>query len=232
MNVVTFTLHQRPFYTRQVLSAWSRVRGVDEWAFQFHIDPSTQVEAQLNVIEDFGHPNVEVFVNSEHLGVLRNPKKAIQSAFDVGAGYVVLAEEDVEPADDALEYFEYARSRPQLLAACAWTDQDANPALTFRKRWFNPWLWGCNLAAWEEVLAPTWDEDYSSGDERGPGGWDCNIGLRVVQDRFLQVLFPGASRAQHIGQWLGVHQDPSHFGVVEKPLSFRAHREPVQFTEA
>lgn len=228
-SVVTFTLFQRPFYTRQVLEAWKQVRGVEDWEFHFHIEAGPQADAQFAVVKDFAvwHPDaVTICEHQKRLGVLHNPHHAMELAFEWGSDYTVLAEEDVIPGDDALEFFGFAKTVDSL-AACAWSDADGPENEAEGRRWFNPWLWGCSEDSWQETISPTWDFDYSSGDERGPGGWDCNLGLRVVHDHDQLVLFPKASRSEHIGQWLGVHQDPRAFGETERPASFKEHRDPV-----
>lgn len=233
MSAVVFTLHQRPFYTRQVLESWTQVRGVENWRFYFRIDPSSQTEQQVSIIKEYEErlPVEGYNVNHEKLGVLRNPHRALSQTFFEGHQYVVLAEEDVEPATDALEYFEFAKTHDQFLAACAWSDGVGLSAENVSPRkWFNPWLWGCSEAMWRGIIELTWDLDYSTGDERGPGGWDCNLGLRVVHDYDMEVLFPHAARSQHIGKWLGVHQDPNQFGEQEQPVSFVKDREAVEWS--
>lgn len=228
-RAIVFTLYQRPFYTRQVLDAWSKVRGLWQWDVHFFIDPSPQAEAQLEIASEFLRTNKilgSVTVNEGRLGVLTAPWHALETAFAGLYERVVLAEEDVEVGDDVLEYFEEALWLADI--ACAWSDKDAaEDEIDLRRKWFNPWGWATNKDTWYGYLKDSWDHDYSTADERGPGGWDCNIGLRLVHDTDLTVAFPRASRSRHIGQHLGSHQDPREFGVLEMPPSFKAHREPV-----
>lgn len=232
-RAIAFTLYRRPFYTRQILDAWQKVDGVKDWDVHFFIDPSDQSEAQFTLAEEFleWHHNGTVQVNGIHQGVLKAPWIALEKTFhDQGTQYAVLAEEDVEVSTDVLKFMEFALPSTRAHIACAWSDEEgqAEDEAVLRK-WFNPWVWGTSRRVWQLVLRDTWDKDYSSADERGPGGWDCNIGLRLVQDRPLDIMFPRQSRSRHIGKHLGVHQDPGAHGKLEMPDSFKAQRDPVHW---
>lgn len=229
-KAIVFTLYQRPFYTRRVLEAWSKVRGLKDWTVHFYIDPSNQSEAQISIASEFLESNKlsgYIEVNRLHMGVLRAPYWALSQTFDSLFEYVVLAEEDVEVGNDVLEYMLAAQEYSDI--ACAWSDEDAAEDEMQIRPWFNPWCWGTDAETWNTRLKPTWDLDYSTGDSRGPGGWDCNIGLRLVNDTDLKVMFPRVARARHIGQHLGVHQDPAQFGALEMPPAFKADRKPVEW---
>lgn len=228
-KAVVFTLYQRPFYTRQILDAWSKVRGIKDWYFHFFIDPSNQSMAQLEIAHEFLRANEltgAVEVNEVKQGVLTAPWLALGSAFSAGYEHVVLAEEDVEVSDDILEYMDYALGLCDI--ACAWSDQEGPEDEIECRYWFCPWGWGLTDKVWFKYLRDTWDHDYSTADERGPGGWDCNIGLRLVHELPIQISFPRSSRSRHIGRHLGTHQNPALHGVVDEPLSFKAHRDPVE----
>lgn len=217
--IVTFTVHQRPFYLRPVLETWRRVRWVMDAQMVFHVDPSSQQDVQLGIIEEFAtwHQNVVVCVHSERLGVLGNPFHAMSEAFE-NAEVVALAEEDVEVASDILEYYEEALRYTNI--ACAWSDRDGKSDQLELRSWFNPWGWVTTREMWESVLKPTWDLDYSSATDEGPGGWDCNIGLRVLPDRGLKAAFPMRSRTKNIGKHAGVHAHPEAHGEYQEPKSF------------
>lgn len=230
-QAIVFTLYQRPFYTRQILEAWKRVRGVQDWDIHFFIDPSPQAEAQLGIASEFlqWHGTGTVTVNEERKGVLTAPWFALTNAFAQGYEKVALAEEDVEVGDDILEYFSAALNSGIADIACAWADTDGwQDTIAYRRKWFCPWGWATTSETWFNSLRDSWDHDYSSADHRGPGGWDCHIGLRLVHDTDLTVAFPLAARARHIGQHLGSHQDPAAHGVLDMPPSFRSHREQVK----
>jgi hypothetical protein len=196
----------------------------------FFIDPSDQAMSQLDIAHEFLRSNRilgSVTVNQTKWGVLGNPWHALDTAFFGLYDRVVLAEEDVEVGDDVLEYIDYALETCNI--ACAWSDyEDGGENEIECRYWFNPWCWGTDRETWNSFLRETWDLDYSTGDEIGPGGWDCNIGLRLVHKLPINVAFPRASRSRHIGRHLGAHQDPRSHGVVDEPPSFKLHREPVE----
>jgi hypothetical protein len=230
-RAIAFTLYRRPFYTRPVLEAWKKVAGVKDWDVHFYIDPSDQVDAQFMLAEEFleWHNNGTVQVNSTKQGVLKAPWTALEHTFtDKGIEYAFLAEEDVEVSNDVLEYVEFALVAGRSQIACAWSDEEDKPDdEALLRQWFCPWGWATDRRTWQLELKDTWDTDYSTGDETGPGGWDCNIGLRLVGARDLKIMFPRQSRSQHIGKHLGVHQDPSAHGQLEMPKSFTSEREQV-----
>lgn len=230
-RAIAFTLYRRPFYTRQILESWQKVDGVKNWDVHFFIDPSDQAEVQFTLAEEFleWHSNGTVQVNGIHQGVLKAPWVAMEKTFhDPGTRFAVLAEEDVEVSSDVLSLMDFCQARSQIV--CAWSDEDDQAENeVIQRNWFNPWVWGTSRDTWQQELRDSWDKDYSSADERGPGGWDCNIGLRLVHDRGLSIMFPRQSRSRHIGKHLGVHQDPGVHGKQEMPESFKAHRDPVEW---
>lgn len=232
MKVVTFTLCRRPFYSSKVLNSWAKVRGIEEWAVQFHIEPVMEQEAQVLLAEKFGRDvgrEVEVIRNEVREGVLKNPLKALRHGFaNPEVEQVVLAEEDVEVAPDVVEYLDFALGHADI--ACAWSREDGPADEVVIRESFNPWAWGVNRDTFTKVLDPSWDVDYGSADDRGPGGWDCNIGLRVVPDHGLRVAFPRAARSRHIGRWVGVHQGSSEYDVqTNMPAGFRTDRGPSDY---
>lgn len=230
MKSIGVTLCTRPFYTREVLGAWGNVRGIRDWYWSFAVEPTTQAEAQMDIAREFLVNNGldgEIRVNPQRLGVSENPHALLFYLFQK-SDRVVLAEEDVLPSTDVLEYFDWAYDKCHI--ACAHTTEDGPEDQATTRRWFNPWLWQTDVATWRNVIRQTWDLHYETSDGRGPAGWDCNLGLRVVPDWGLQVLFPaGGSRSAHIGKHLGVHQDPSQHGTTEVPESFRTERAPCEW---
>jgi hypothetical protein len=226
MKGVCFTLNVRPFYTRQVLKLWSQVRGIEEWRWCFFIEPTTQTESQIKVAAEFLAKNRlmgEIHVNKNRLGCAGNTHAVLDYAFKRGFDRAVLAEEDVAPAADVLEWFDWAACRrPHITCAHTTEDGPVNEA-TYRK-WFNPWLWQTDRRAWYDHLRDTWDFDYSQG------GFDANIGHNLVNERNLKILFPaGGSRSAHIGKHMGTHQAPELHGETEVPPSFEPEREPVEW---
>lgn len=227
--IVAFTVFRRPFYLRETLESWKGVRGILDVEVAFHVDHSDQFTGALEICESFRnwHGRTTICTHNPGLGVSGNPFHALTQAFSRHA-QAALAEEDVTVSSDVLEFYESALNFYPI--ACAWSDtKDGSPYRVEGRTWFNPWGWATDRAIWESVIKPTWDHDYSTADNRGPAGWDCNLGLRVLPDKGLQSAFTGQSRSQHIGKHLGVHQDPSLHGEQEMPASFVAERPPFDW---
>lgn len=227
--IVTFTVGGRAEYLRDVLAAWSQVRGAQNAEFVFHVEPGQPAAEQ--VIRDFtGAFRTTLVRNEERLGVLGNPHSALTRAFGSSfAGFVILAEEDVLPSDDVLEYFSFCAGRyasdAEIAAVCAHQIRSPQgfPSEIFRLSWFSPVLWGTWFSRWDEYIRDTWDFTY----ERK--GWDAAL-LQEMRARGKRAIFPGLSRSQHIGKNGGAHCSPSFFPQTQSQSWFR-HYERSGYTE-
>jgi hypothetical protein len=212
--VVAFTAFRRPEYLAEVLRSWEGCRLVRDTRFQFAVEPSPQLQQVLDVIATFRAGQVEVIVNDKVEGVLHNPWLALNRAFDSGADFAVLAEDDVLVASDFLEFMRWASkhhalNRSVLVASGHSLVGGIPDGAVVTDRAFSGLGWGTWRNRWEAVLRDTWDHDYSSGVDGVHAGWDWNITERVMPaTRTLQVR-PVVSRTQHIGRHHGVHTDES-----------------------
>lgn len=231
MKRLVYTAHQRPFYFQPVLKLWQQVRGFEEWQPTVFLEPSASQEGMTRIAKEAG---LSVRLNEQRLGVLRNPWRALNTAFTESADFVVLAEEDVVVSSDILEYFTWAAERfrdEHVLAICACSFADTCPPeqeqLVTISQHFCCLIWGTWSDRWTNVLRDTWDHNYSSGTPEHPeSGWDWNINLRVMQD--WNIISPVASRSSHIGEILGAHTSPETFpGSIAK--TFRPDRKPAPF---
>lgn len=213
------TVCSRPFYLQPTLNAWSEVDGIHDWEFLFMVEP-TQVRAQqLDLIRHWvdttGHTNTGVVQNSTRLGVLTNPHTGIDLAFNRGADFVMLAEEDLQPHPDVLSYMSYCADtyrdpESRVLTVCTNPPELRSPPNEITTiPMFASWLWGTWSHRWP-LLSSTWDHDYSSG-SGSTSGWDWNISLRVIPNNTLTSVFPGSALCKNLGQYLGVHAVPADF---------------------
>jgi hypothetical protein len=230
-----FTAYNRPHYFDQVLRSWAGVRGVSDWKPTVHLEPSAQ-QAQMARLAQ-AHLGADVRTNPRKLGVLENPFQALDTAFATDE-FVVLAEDDVTASDDILEYFTWAaatfRNDHNILAVCACSkDTQASPDDEYTvaaSKAFDPLIWGTWHDRWATTLRATWDHDYSSGTPEAPqSGWDWNINLRVIGERW--VAKPYASRSNHIGRRDGTHTTVFTFPGTVSP-TFRPHRPPGPYRYA
>ncbi len=183
------------------------MRGVQDALLLFCLEPPERnfpvQEFTSWASESFAHVVVEA--STRHLGCAENTRHAMQRAFDLGAEFAVLAEEDLVVSTDVLEYFAWARdtyrSDGRVKAACAHALRCApavSPGLAVLVPWFNPLAWGTWKDRWEG-LHVGWALDPQSRLSTNPEGWDHHLRQRLQADELLSV-FPGRSRSQHIGE--------------------------------
>jgi len=203
---VAFTVSgQRQKYLRQALASWARARGVQDARMLFCVEPEPSFP-----VPDFTawagetFSRVQVAVNPAVLGCLANTRQAMELAFGGGAGFAVLAEEDIEVSTDVLEYFGWAVGRYErdtdIMAACSHVLSSrvlrgiSWPDAAVRLPWFSPLVWGTWKPCWDEFIGPGWGPA-----EGNAQGWDVHLReqLREVE---RACLFPVLSRSLHIGQ--------------------------------
>jgi hypothetical protein len=209
---VVFTVScQRRSYLDRTLRAWKLVRGMGQAPVVLaleHYQPWRKGEADLAMAEkqEFTgfewqvaqlFPQARVVRNTVHLGCLRNTAKAMELGF-THSDFVVCAEEDIDVADDTLEYFAWAaehyRHSGSVLAVCAHSvASGGTPADVARVPWFTPLVWGTWADRWAEAMAPAWHPV-----EGLPQGWDYRI-RKLVEETGSYCVYPAQSRAQHFG---------------------------------
>lgn len=231
---VVVTAYRRPVYLRQVLDSWSRARGVDRVRFTFHVEPSDRKVQVLDAIKRSGLANVEVVANRERLGVLTNPWSALDQAFQRGAGFAVLAEDDLLVSTDVVEFLEWAaaefeQDRETLVVSAHSTLGGIPTGDVVKDQAFAGQVWGTWADRWTSALSPTWDHDYSTGVNGEQAGWDWNIGLRVIPAAGAAQVRPVVSRSQHIGRLDGAHMVPEQFDQSVVPSWWQQVDEPLTY---
>lgn len=235
-RTIAFIVNDRPEYLARTLESWEDARDIYKWVVNFHVEPTQHVDWQLRMIDDFrfwSRAQGEVIVNESILGCARNAHAAMNYAFDTGASFAVLAEDDVLVSDDVLTYFGHMAEKeevfPESIVVCASNTRQEGvedfPEGYEYRAWFKPMVWGTWADRWESIVRPTWDFDYSSGTDEHPGGWDCNLGFRVIP-RHGRAIMPMQVRCQHIGIERGTHFTAAHQAQEVFP-AFRLRRTPV-----
>lgn len=217
-KVLLFTAYNRVPYFQQALHSWEAVEQLHSWPIRFSIEPgenaAQMVDEALEFVHRTGHQDAEVVIQPRKLGVLEHPFFGFQQLFEAGADFVLRAEDDLIVSNDVLQFFDYCADRfrdsPEVAAVNASSYQTSgDPAQVHLREEFNPLIWGTWRDRWTEVIAPTWDHDYSTFDIK-PGfqaGWDWNLKNRVLPSRNLVVAAPVRSRVDNIGLW-GTHSTP------------------------
>lgn len=230
MNKAIFlTAMDREQYLRETLASWAKVRGVQNWAFVFRIEPSPIqnriAKMCFDWIELVQHPDADIVFNERQLGVLHHPWVGFETLFnEQEADFVIYVEDDHTVSDDILDYFSWAERRfhnhPDVASIHAYTDEaGSDPAAVLARTEFNPWVWGTWSDVWAEVIGPTWDHDYSTFNDfpMNQSGYDWNLNTRIYPQRNLLGVFPEMSRVDNIGID-GVH---SHRGNWRTASTFR-----------
>lgn len=242
---IMMTAWKRQQYFRKTLQSWSEVRGIGDVPITVFLEPSDRREQMLELIRDeqvMGLLSIDVFENPEQLGVLVNPVESAGRMFreNPGLRYLIFAEDDLVVSDDVLDYFLWVdrnfRADPETLLVCAHSAEGSTPqsdpsAVTVGTR-FRCWVWATWRDRWEDVIEPTWDRAYSTGEHEGDGaGWDYNLDSRIIPRGGYRTVLPACSRSQNIGKFEGAHASPasfastlnssfrSVFGVVDYQLS-------------
>lgn len=236
---VTFTVGHRHKYFEQVLDSWSAVRNKEDVVFHFSVEPTdwyigdggnaARAEKWIKENKVIGR----VHHNEKTFGVLHNPYVALTRAFSPYIDYAILAEDDLVVSDDIIEYHKWAaaeyQSNPDISMICSFFEHAADASLADKvvsvPGFASVWIWGTWRDRWNTIIEPTWDHDYSTGNETGPGGWDWNLNKRVLPSLGKSSVQPLNSRVLNIGAE-GTHSS----GLVPCP-SFEAHREPCNYVQ-
>lgn len=208
---LVFTAYNRPEYLQRTISSWNNARGLQGWNTTFFIDPSDQ-QASVAEIALALNTTVTTRINPEKLGVLVNPWNALNTAFEDGADFVVLAEDDVIVSQDILEFFEwtsveYETSKNIVIVNAFSTIGGDKANQIMQDGSFSPLIWGVWRKNWETYFRDTWDKDYSTGNPDGSeAGWDWNINRILAKEQKVTIK-PLQSRSSHIGLF-GTHMTP------------------------
>jgi hypothetical protein len=200
MRVIVMTACNRPVYTKRVIEALQRCRGIDEHVLLVRAEPG--FPAVLEVLQSYRYP-MHLTVNPKRLGCSANTIAAINAGF-AAADWVVAVEDDTVPAVDALEFMSWASDRASL-ASCYRGPNNSdkgNRTGTLWDRWFFPWVWGIQRDLWERHWRHIIPESGRS--------WDTQLNDSLRRRGELVQLVPAWSRSHNIGAEGGAHvTDPA-----------------------
>lgn len=221
--IVVMPCYARPEYLARTLDQWSRVRGIEHVSWAFLIDAGGDPDVPRQAI-DFDLPGAKLIVHhEEHQGLNRNIHEALVCGFQ-HSDFTIVAEDDVLPSADALEFFHWASWELEdqaIAAACAFNERaregEPHDAYLADGHHFRPWLWGTWFDRWPTFSAG-WDFDNTHR------GWDCHLGDDMIPaSPWPWVVRPTISRSDHIGEH-GVHMNPDAFASAQAP-AFRPEGE-------
>jgi hypothetical protein len=245
---IVLTAYDRPRRLHETLQSLSQVRGLDRWDLYLSIDPHDDpvvTEAVLEVVDDFRDRHtpdtsrafgsaVGLLLQERRLGVLRHPKHVFETLFGSGYDYVLRLEDDMLFTEDLLEYHEWASVQfewdgigfVESLSAKGAQNVGGPDEVERTEDFGSPLAIGTWPHVWREVLAPTWDSDYSThnGTPGEQAGWDWNL-TRVYPQYGLYGVRPLRDKVFHTGVF-GAHSTPEIYELREPLVSVP---EPIQY---
>jgi hypothetical protein len=161
-KAVVFTSYNRSDYLQETLRSWRDVANKNGYDFFFKLEPSSmQKKMEKKMISFLSEQRLhgDVINNPERKGVLLNPWEGLNTMFEQGYDFVVLAEDDIEVSDDILHFFDELSERhlrdEEVLAICAsnlWSIEADNADHTtyFKRSYFAPLVWGTWKDRWNK----------------------------------------------------------------------------------
>ncbi len=229
---LVFTCNNRPEFLEETLDSWANARSFGSWEPWIFVEPSNKREAVLRLIER-SPMKFNIVLNEQQHGVLHNPWVAFETAFQNGADFVILAEDDLIVSTDVVEYFKAALavlSPADILTVSAYSDRHVGDSrkVIYADR-FGGYIWGTWKESWKDYLRDTWDHDYSTnnGIPMVESGWDWNIN-RVQPSTGKRFIMPEVSRSRHIGRY-GEHTLENTFDLVAQSPSFVSKRPKTSY---
>jgi hypothetical protein len=235
-KAIFFTVYNRVSYLSETLNQWKNVRGIEDYTMYFRVDPSEITERVIDEINNFSSSvksNVKIILNLEKQGCASNTWNGFNQLFNE-YDFVILAEDDILPSTDLLEYFSFLQRKYRddesvAVISANYEFEGYSPYSVSKVDIFRGQIWGTWKDRWEKYIKDTWDFDYSTGVDDGPSGWDWNLTLRVLPQNNLKTVVPHSSRSQHIGV-NGLHCGPEMFDSTQMK-SFKIHREWKELIE-
>lgn len=106
-HVITLVAYNRPSYLQRVLDCLARCRGIEKYTVFMFLEPvNPEVEAVARKFT--AAQRTVIYVNPVTFGFPHNLRQAVEVGF-THADFCILVEDDILLAEDALEYFEWAR---------------------------------------------------------------------------------------------------------------------------
>jgi GNT-I family len=205
MPTIVMTTWRRPEYTKRVFSAINECIGIEKYNIAVFAEPDANVVEVANNWK----PNCKKYnlhVNPQRLGCGPNIYQALESGFKTD-DYVIMVEDDIVLAKDALLYFEHCKQEYKndnsVFTVCGYAKNkpDRNLNHTIQKvSWFTPWGWATWSNRWQEMQA---SKDKLSNIKPEELSWDIVTNHQIRNKRFQ--IEPFLSRTQNIGAELGAY---------------------------
>lgn len=226
-HAIAVTAYNRPQLLDHLLASVLGADDVARWRVHVGVDPSTALQSNLEVIERYRkHLDIEVTINPTPLGVRRNPFATVERALVAGADAVLLLEDDLTIARDALTFchalsasFLHAHDvlcANLLLTTCCSesvfdvADEQELPVIAemvVRTRFFSSYGLLFSKAQWRHYFRDNWFNDQPRMENWVGGcatGWDVAMNRLLLTQPGLRVLQSLLPRVNHHGA-VGTH---------------------------
>lgn len=206
MNPVPICIptYNRPQFLLPVLEALKKCSGLTEFKIVTSEEPDCPETSKLleDMLPKMGVNSVRCY-NWERLGCAKNVEAAINRGFHFDTDIVVVVEDDVVLARDALQWMRWAarlyQDETRIMAAAAWSHQvegyiptTEDLSVTMLDSQFIAWGYAVTRERFQEYR---WVFDESVRDK---WAWDMKLTM-YMPGNLCMVVHPRVSRAQNIG---------------------------------
>lgn len=227
LKAICLTAWNRPALLEATLASIGRLRRLEHWTLFVQVEPSERLPEVLQVLRSAALScPMQLQLNPQRLGVRGNPLACLERAHGAGAELLLLLEDDLHLAADALEFVEASAKNPDFVSRfscgnlhfsscfnqahlCSWNEADPGlPSVALETQFLSSLGLFALRNQFELFVRPHWwTHPLKLRDHHGRpvAGWDCALNQAILlnQRRCLQSLLP---RVIHCGVD-GVHSD-------------------------
>lgn len=201
----------------RVLAALGQCRGVERWPIRAFVDGEGDPRV-ANIFRRWKISPIVVKQRNRKLGCSGNISYGLQEAMDTGIDRMIVIEDDVLPAPDAIEWLEARLNdqqiNPLVMSVGLWKHNDPEAWLPGKGEMpagvmtgfkavagFHCWGWGTWRDRWEAHFKKRLFPVEGDGHHQS---WDVLLNTYADVNK-LKVVLPHISRAQNIGTEFPTH---------------------------
>ncbi len=222
-KIITLSLYNREDYTFHVLNHLSKCNGIETYTIIPVIDhdnKSGRNQAEMTSLLYAATCQTKLKIDQpryqqSNVGCNANIFTCLNIGFKV-TDYLIHIEDDIILAPDALQYFEWCRTKyendKEVFSVDAYNANrekivDQNPNIVCRNKKFRCWGWATWIDRWESIKERfpfSYGPQYEGGKCVFKGGsWDCAVCDWLRGDRYR--VYPLLARSKNIGAKGGAH---------------------------
>ena len=210
-KVITVTLYNRLDYAEQCLTHINNAYGSSNYSILVSIDGSDISSEMFDLANKLSMSNYCIVEHCINQGCNRNIYNTLNWGFSL-SDYVIMVEEDILLARDALQYFEWAAEQykddQDVFSVCGYQRQSKQGKGAYsvgRHPTFYPWGWATWMDRWQGIRN---EFQIGYGSRTGfngeviSGTWDVIMKKKLRGNR--STILPEVSRVKNIGE-VGAH---------------------------